>query len=840
MRFDRFELLPAQRLLLEQGRPVEIGARALDLLCVLVENAGQLVSKDTLLDRVWRDVVVEEANLHVQVSALRKLLGRAAIATMPGRGYQFVLPVQVGLVSATGAETSTSPPPQSRPSVPSAYAAGLSAMLGRDRELTQLRALLMQATLLTITGAGGSGKTLLARHLMHELRHWRPQGVTWVDLLEVQELGAVPGAVAAALGFEVGGTSPQALAQALRGSDRLLVLDNAEHLLPAVVDVVRAVREAAPELRVLVTSQAPLKLPDEKRLVLLGLAVPAWPCTADEARGFGAVALFIDRARQVDRRFRLDATTVGDVVAICTALDGSALGLQLAASLLAMCPLAEVRRRLVHERPTAGEPGPAPAENVLGAALAWSHGLLADEPRRVFRRLAAALGPLPLPMLCAVVGDETLDTTAAADALSDLVDRSLVTCEVPEGDESPRYRLLDAPRALALEALQASGEAPTLRARLAAEVAALAREAQLVYLRDGILLAEAVALGDWPAAADVQAALHWALEHDLEAAAAIARTAANQQLPASERMACAARLVDGATGLSAYAAGEALLAAATLTKHSDLDRRRQLFMQAAERYAEAGSPRDRYYALARAAEAAAVHRTPALADVPLAQARALEDPSWPAGLRHVLAAAEAALVSARDDLHAAVPAWRRALELGRASGAPPLSVLVSLADAELTVGQFDAAAAHLQEAAELTQRRGRLSDRWTFILPNLAAARLLQGDTAGAREAAAEAWPHARGLDADAWWADHLALLAAREARPHTAVLLLGLADAAYLRIRDGRHQLEARHATLAAEAAREALGDARFEALRIAGSSADSEEVVQRAALATEDMAWP
>ncbi|MFY7950751.1 MAG: winged helix-turn-helix domain-containing protein, partial [Gemmatimonas sp.] len=89
-----FERRPAQRQLLADGRPLELGARALDLLCVLVEHAGQLVTKDSLLDRVWPDLVVEEANLHVQVSTLRRLLGREAIATVPGRGYQFVRPLQ--------------------------------------------------------------------------------------------------------------------------------------------------------------------------------------------------------------------------------------------------------------------------------------------------------------------------------------------------------------------------------------------------------------------------------------------------------------------------------------------------------------------------------------------------------------------------------------------------------------------------------------------------------------------------------------------------------------------------------------------------------------------------
>jgi hypothetical protein len=257
---------------------------------------------------------------------------------------------------------------------------------------------------------------------------------------------------------------------------------------------------------------------------------------------------------------------------------------------------------------------------------------------------------------------------------------------------------------------------------------------------------------------------------------------------------------------------------------------------AAAHYAEAGAPRDRYYALARAAEAAAVHRLLDEAAAPLAEARALEDPAWPAGLRAVTAEAEAAILSAREDLEPARLAWLRALGLGRQAGAPALSALNGLADIELQLGRFGDAAAHLEEAAALALRKGQHGDRWSFILANLTAARLMQGDPAGARRVATEAWPQVRELDADAWWADHLALLAALEGRPRHAALLLGLADAAYRRIRDGRHELETRNAGQAELLSRAALGDARFEALRAAGAEASREADLLHAALQTQD----
>lgn len=180
LRFDRFQLQPAERRLLADGRPVELGARALDLLRVLVEHAGRLVSKDELLDRVWPGVIVEEANLHVQVSALRKVLGREAIATVPGRGYQFVLPVHCDTPQAA-------PVPASQALQPD----GLPSLLGRDAELRRLRELVGQAPLVTVTGAGGCGKTLLARHLLQALQGGRPQGVAWVELLDVADAPAL-------------------------------------------------------------------------------------------------------------------------------------------------------------------------------------------------------------------------------------------------------------------------------------------------------------------------------------------------------------------------------------------------------------------------------------------------------------------------------------------------------------------------------------------------------------------------------------------------------------------------------------------------------------------------
>jgi predicted ATPase len=604
-----------------------------------------------------------------------------------------------------------------------------------------------------------------------------------------------------------------------------------------VRELVQAILEHAPGVRVLVTSQAPLKLAGEQRLPLGGLAVPALICTTEQARSAAAVALFVERARQIDRRFRLDDGTVGDVVAICTALDGSALGVQLAAALLGMQPLAEVRRRLVRDSAAAPD---LPVETVLHATLAWSHGLLDEAPRRVFRRLAVALGSLPLPLALAVAGDDELDATSVADALADLVDRSLVEVEVEAGgsEAAPRYRLLEAPRTVALEELHAHGEAGNARARLTREVAALARGNAALRMQSLNYSDPSFAASRWPAAADVQAALYWALEHDPPDAAAIALSSQAWLLPAAEKMVCARTLISWAKqpDQSPAAAGDALFGAAILIRLEDHPgQRSEFYVAAAEQYAKAGRTVDRCHALLFAVWDGG-HED---AEGVLRQVRALDDPTWPPRMRSLLAIAETRVLERTHDAHAALNAWRKVLELERTGmGGASVTTLFALGTKELEVGLAQDAAKHLCEAAETERRIGHLVSSWSGTLPGLAVARLMLGDLAGAREAAEEAWPHARRLELR-WFADHLALLAAREGRPRMAALLLGLADAVYVSFKRERPPCEERHSDEAAGLARSVLGDAAFAALRREGTLAASEERIRQDALARQDVTW-
>src|SRR6266576_7218807 len=190
-RFGPFELQPDKRRLLKDGATISLRPRAFDLLVALVDRAGHLVTKDELLDRVWPKTVVEEAALHVQVSALRKVLGSDAITTVSGRGYQFTLPVTKSDGEATRASRSKRNLPYQ-----------LTSFIGREQEIAQLEELVTANRLVTLTGAGGAGKTRLAIEVASRLTDAFADGVWLVELAALSDPHLVPQAVAQALALK--------------------------------------------------------------------------------------------------------------------------------------------------------------------------------------------------------------------------------------------------------------------------------------------------------------------------------------------------------------------------------------------------------------------------------------------------------------------------------------------------------------------------------------------------------------------------------------------------------------------------------------------------------------
>src|SRR5260221_13368560 len=253
-RFGPFELQPDKRRLLRDGEAIALRARAFDLLVALVDRAGHLVTKDELLDQVWPRMVVEEAALHVQGSALRKVLGADAITTVSGRGYQFTLPVTKG----DGQADRASKPKHNLP-----YQ--LTSFVGREHEIAQLRGLVTANRLVTLTGAGGAGKTRLAIEVANPLVEAFADGVWLVELAALSDSRLVPKAVAQSLALNEQPAMPliETLGDYLASKKVLLVLDNAEHLLEGCVQFGDLVLRRSPDVAILVTSRERLGMAGE-------------------------------------------------------------------------------------------------------------------------------------------------------------------------------------------------------------------------------------------------------------------------------------------------------------------------------------------------------------------------------------------------------------------------------------------------------------------------------------------------------------------------------------------------------------------------------------------------
>jgi predicted ATPase/DNA-binding winged helix-turn-helix (wHTH) protein len=514
--FGRFQVLPHRREVLAEGRQLELGGRAFDVLMALIEASGAVVSKDTLMNRVWPHRIVEENNLQAQIATLRRAFGadRDLIRTIAGRGYQFTGEIRALSTGhdaqATAGVTQPRPTP-SRP--PTNLLEPVSELVGRDAELDEILDLSTSHRLLTLVGAGGIGKTRLAFEVARHVLPRFADGVWAIELAPLSDPELVPVTVATTLGLELplGTASPLSVANALRSKQLMLVLDNCEHVVDATARMAESLLRANPEARVIATSREPLRVEGEWIYPVPPLAVPAEGSPDGEDRlRYGAVRLFVVRASAAMPSFSPDPRVTAAIAGICRRLDGIPLAIELAAARTAafgvdgVGALLDDRFRLL----TGGHRTALPRHQTLRATLDWSYELLTEPERVVLRRLAIFAGSFSLDAASAVARGSDLSAIDVVDHVARLASKSLVAVDV--GGREVNYQLLETMRAYATGKLIEAGEFDQAARCHAEYYRDLVRRAKVQVETQG----ETAPPREWPATRDrcidnIRIALDW-------------------------------------------------------------------------------------------------------------------------------------------------------------------------------------------------------------------------------------------------------------------------------------------------------------------------------------------
>jgi len=786
LRFADWEVLPVEGKLFVRGVETPIKARAFGLLMKLVENPGQVISRETLFTSVWQGRVVEDGNLSVQISALRKLLGADTIRTIPGLGYCF---------SATAIEAMppVAPAVMPPPAAPTRPHSGhgnlplrLPELIGREKDLADLAALVQCHRVISIAGAGGIGKTQLALATAQRLRAGYPGGVWVVELAPLTDPGLIPAAVAQALGLRLPGMrSAQDEAIDALPDSALLVLDNCEHLVAAVCGFVKALLERGTAVTVLVTSQELLKLPDEQVYRLAPLSVPAEGSDLP-VMAYGSVQLLAARVGALDHRFIIDDANAADAALVCRRLDGLPLAIELAAARIPLLGLAGVRERLDESLCllTGGSRAGLPRHRTMRKTLEWSHGLLESHQSVSFRRLGVFTGSFGMEQAERVLEDlETSDATAL-DLLGVLVDKSLVLLDAQHDTVPrpwPRYRMLESAREYALELLDVAGETPQVRRRHTMALNERFIESQRRQWIDPSQLRLQEYLPDLD---NVRTALNWAQHGDpalhgsLFGAAAWLFSASGHVAEARLHGRIALSRAKSTLSVTSRARMHQELAALL---HDDSGPRK---LRAARCAVALRRRQDDsaalYSALGRLAISAALCDDCPSAEAAVAEMGTLYRPDWPRMARWDLLNARDFVANLAGRLEEGMALAREQMDLAKSAGDTfkMMFAMVAREQCTATTGDYASAVEQGRELVELA-RRERYVEKLHVYLANLATSLMMDGQLDEALVIAREA----AVLDTrngSLWQSlDMLAMLAFRRGRVEEAARILGRAEAA-------------------------------------------------------------
>ena len=562
--FGDYRIEKTERLLTRRGKVVPLPPKAVDLLFVLLENNNHVVTKEQLMERVWVDSFVEEANLSRIVFQLRKVLGESEtggefIETIPRRGYRFAAPVaemngdEAVEIIAHGRtrsrndieeeyEIEENAPRrgyrflpkvelinskiQITPAIaPNNLFARTAALIGREKEIAEIKNLLdsEDVRLLTLTGVGGTGKTTLAKLIAREMFTKFEDGAIFVELAGIANPDLVISTIAQSLGVKESDSKPilEAVKDYLGDKQTLLVVDNFEQVLPAG-PMLSELGRAAPRSKILVTSRIRLQISTGYEFLVPCLAVPenSAGLSCFEIEKYEAVRLFVERAQAIKSGFALTEKNFGSVAEICRRLDGLPLAIELAAARVRMIPPQFILERLEDRLKllTGGAIDLPARQQTISGTIEWSYDLLVEDEKLLFRCLAVFAGGFTIKAAEAVCGSDSIKTEVL-DVMTSLVDSSLL---VPKDrfDEEPAFRMLQVVREYALKSFESDRDlAEAIRRRHAEYFLALGEEAE------GFL--QTAKAGEWLNRLEdehdnLRAALDWLFKKDVAKGARLA------------------------------------------------------------------------------------------------------------------------------------------------------------------------------------------------------------------------------------------------------------------------------------------------------------------------------
>lgn len=758
-------------------------------------------------------------------------MGQDAIATVARRGYRLVPEVQVETLAQFAAPSEE--PGRPRHNLP----ARSSALIGREQEQADLMQLLARHRLVTVTGPGGIGKTSLALEAARQLAQESDQSILLVELAALADQALVAPTVASALGISLVAARPplDLLKGELATRRLLLLLDNCEHVVAAAAALVDGIMSAAPGVSVLTTSREPLGVPLEQLYRLTPLTLPE----SDTVAGItdcAAGALLISRVRTVDHRFQLEPRNAEPIARILRHLDGIPLALEFAAARMPVFGAETIAARL-DERfriLSSGSRNALPRHQTLRATLDWSHDLLGEAERIVFRRLGIFAGGCTLEAAEQVVTDDGLTAWQVVEPLAGLVSKSLVVLDTEP--TVPRYRLLDTTRAYALEKLDEAGETDSLSRKLTEFLAEQFDRAYLAW--------QTTPDTEWlaihgPELDNVRAALDWAFGPAGDAQLGQALAGAAQLLWREQALFSEARQRIGAAIDRIDARTPPAVAARLWLALGDawaiIDQPRGL--AARERAVDVCRSLNEPHLLGHALAflVASLSKGDRLAEADDAGKEALEllgDGGAPKSLAVALSLL-AIPMNRMGRLSEARDFTRRALEIERRVGCDRGTVvsMLNLAELNFTLGAIDEALEGDREVAALLRRTGAYPHILASVLGNLAGHLIMADQIEEADQRGREAMPPLVKLgeiQSISHCLQYTPVLAALQDRMSAAAQLSGYVEAAFQRAGEvpdfgGRQAIDRLKPMLDA-----AFSPDRLAALKATGAAWDLEHAVR------------